>query len=149
MKTSRCMAINEFKKEMLKYDEQFRRWCLRDITFYQSEFRGLIDFGMYSGIPTYTIHRLIKKELKKASAKIVEEYNQQRDNPYWDEFHSNVANYVPKPIIHFSPESDFRKYLDTVDYKVVDISTIKSRGYCFGLSVPEIEVIVEEHRTRI
>lgn len=149
MKISRYLATKAFKAEMLNYQKEFHLWCSRDSKYYSHEFRELIYFGLAYGLPTDVVHHLIQTELKRISDEIVSEYNRKLQEQASKELQSKVTNYATAPILTFSPQSEFLQYLDTVDYKVVNLSTVKTRGYCFGLSVPEIEAIVEEHRTKI
>lgn len=149
MKISRHLAVKEFNREMQNYQNEFRQWCSNDSRFYSYEFRELIYFGLGCGLPTSVVHRLIKTELKRVNADMVYEYKRSLSRRASEELQAKIANYVTAPILTFSPDSEFLKYLDTVDYKTVDMSTIKTRGYCFGLSVPEIEALIEEHRTRM
>ena len=145
MKITRSLAKKMFKEEMVKYHNVFYNKCVQGNKIYSYEFTELIDVGLSYGIPTPLIHKFIQSELKRVCAEIIAEYN--RNLEYRTS--EMLRNYVVTPILTFSPQDEFLKYLDTVDYKTVSLSTVKTRGYCFGLTVPEIEAIVEEHRTRL
>ena len=149
MKISRRVALKAFKEEMLNYQKEMREWCARDTRFYSYEFRELIYFGLGYGLPTYEVHKLLQTELHRVSVEIADEYRRQVRQREREEFQAKIANYTAIPIPEFSPHSEFLKYLDTVDYRTVSLATVKTRGYCFGLTVPEIEAMVEEHRTRL
>lgn len=149
MKISRRAARKAFKEEMLKYQKEMRDWCSRDSRFYITEFSELIYFGLGYGLPTPEVHQLLQEELQRVSVEMAQEYREQVRQRESEEFQAKIANYTAIPIPEFSPHSEFLQYLDTVDYKTVNLSTIKTHGYCLGLSVPEIEALVEKHRTRI
>ena len=145
MKITRSLAKKMFKEEMVKYQKVFYNKCIQGNKIYSYEFTELIDVGLSYGIPTPLIHKFIQSELNRVCAEIIAEYN--RNLEYRTS--EMLRNYVVTPILTFSPQDEFLKYLDTVDYKTVSLSTVKIRGYCFGLTVPEIEAMVEEHRTRL
>ena len=149
MKITRYRATKDFKDEMKNYQKEFRIWCSNDSTYYSHEFRELIYFGLACGLPAYLVHKLIQEELRRITAEVVGEYKEQLRQQASAELQAKIANYTAIPIPEFSPHSEFLQYLDTVDYKTVNLSTVKTRGYCLGLSIPEIEAMVEEHRTRL
>lgn len=149
MKISRRAATKAFKEEMLNYQKEMRDWCARDTRFYSNDFCELIYFGLAHGLPTADVHHLLQLELQRVSVEMAQEYRDQVRQRESDELQAKIANYTAIPIPEFSPHSEFLQYLDTVDYKTVNLSTVKTHGYCLGLSVPEIEALVEKHRTRI
>lgn len=153
MKITRNLAKKAFIIEMGKYRKEFIQACTRSNFVYVCEFSELIDFGLCHYLPTELIHRLIKKEIQRVVTNLVEEQREyardQMDQRLLEQRQLAVENYTPIPILTFAPQSTFQAYLDTVDYTKDKMSTIKTRGYCFGLTVPEIEAMVEEHRTKL